>query len=202
MTRNGVLRVLCRLLTARHASQSQSPSFADTFLEEQQQQQQQAPGSNASTGSSGLFAPGSAGGLFSQSPVPLEHSAPGSASGGGIFVTPQVNTNDAALRTWRTAHNEQLKAQGATALKRADEELAKAKVELDAMNAEWEAKKKAQLEKNIADEKKFLAQQSSDKGETKVWARVGRYVDLNKDTAEGSKDTNRMREVILSQCKQ
>lgn len=70
---------------------------------------------------------------------------------GGLFVTPQATTNDAALKAWRTAHNDRLKVQAAEAQKKADEELARAKTELDKKTSEWEAKKKHTHEKNVAE---------------------------------------------------
>lgn len=148
----------------------------------------------------------------------------------GPFVTPQVNQNDAALRSWRTSHNEELKLQAADALRRNDAELDQAKKDLDIMSAEWEvqrcqiysssfllpfsshrhhhhhhhqqARKKKRHEKNVAEEKKFIAERDADKGEGKIWNRVARFVDLKGlESTHGDKDTSRMREVITAQIK-
>lgn len=134
-------------------------------------------------------------------------AAPSSFSGAGLeagkhssapslFATPTPSVNDGALRAWRTAHNEKLKTLAADAQRRTDEELARAKQELDKMTAEWEAKKKKQHEKNAADEKKFLAERDA-AGASHGWTNVARYVDLKGlENSGGEKDVVRMREVL------
>ncbi len=124
------------------------------------------------------------------------------------------STNDAALKVrrafvyvylallileqaWRTSHNEKLKAQAAEAQRKADAELAQAKTELDRMTAEWEAKKKRQHEKNVAEEKKFVAERDA-AASSHGWANVARYVDLKGlENSGGEKDVSRMREVLM-----
>jgi CHAT domain-containing protein len=111
-------------------------------------------------------------------------------------VQPAPSVNDAALKAWRTAHNEKLKKEGADSQKRSDDELAKAKVELDKMTADWEAKKKKNHERNVQEEKKFVAERDAAFA-SHGWQNVGRYVDLKGiEAAGGERDVTRMREVL------
>jgi hypothetical protein len=70
-------------------------------------------------------------------PLSAPHAGAAPSQSGGLpdksalFATPAVAVNDAALRAWRAQHNETLKKEAAEAQKRADDELARAKAELD-----------------------------------------------------------------------
>ena len=130
----------------------------------------------------------------SEMAAPLSNATPASST---AFSTPvPQKVNDAALQAWRSAHNEKLKSAAAASQKQVDEELGTAKKELDTLYADWDSRKKSAHEKNVAAEKKFMAERDvADSGKFK---NVGRYVDLKGlEASVGEKDVSRMREVLV-----
>ena len=91
-----------------------------------------------------------------------------------------------------------------TLLSRKDEEnsvksaqVEKAREEIAAFQAEREKRREARMAKNRSDEQDKLEAIEADLENDNSWQKVVKIIELNQDSAEGSVDTGRMRDILV-----
>ncbi|KAL7489183.1 hypothetical protein ACHAW6_014751 [Cyclotella cf. meneghiniana] len=137
----------------------------------------------------GFAAPApSAGGTLIEDVDDEEDAAPPSALV-PLESSPMAKWNDEWQRTLLERKEEENSSKA--------EQVERARAEIAAFQADREKRREARMAKNRSDEQDKLEAIEADLENDNSWQRVVKMIELNQDSAEGSVDTGRMRDILV-----
>eukprot|EP01134_Creolimax_fragrantissima_P004335 CFRG4335T1 len=107
-----------------------------------------------------------------------------------------MNSESDAVREWRTARDDRIAKMDAESSNKEEEMLAKAKEDLDTFYKNYDEQKTKASATNREAESDFLAARDTPPSD-RDWERVCDMVDFNPKTQRSTKDTSRMRGILL-----
>lgn len=103
---------------------------------------------------------------------------------------------------WRERQDEEIAERDQHSSERKEEMIRKAEKSIDDFYASYNSKKERQIAKNKEDEQTFTQARDDALGKGTTWERIADMIELqdsrSKTVAKGSRDTSRMKEVLLN----